>query len=73
MVNLLGSALPDPGAALGEVLARCPGARVELYGKEVRPGRKLGHVTVYGEDLESVRAEARTAVAILRGEDEHAG
>ncbi len=73
MVNLLGSALPDPGAALGEVLARCPGARVELYGKEVRPGRKLGHVTVYGEDLESVRAEARTAVALLRGEDEHAG
>lgn len=73
MVNLLGSELPDPGAALGEVLARCPGARVELYGKEVRPGRKLGHVTVYGEDLESVRAEARTAVALLRGEDPHAG
>ncbi|PYF95921.1 5-(carboxyamino)imidazole ribonucleotide synthase [Georgenia satyanarayanai] len=73
MVNLLGSRLPDPSAALGEVLARCPGARVELYGKEVRPGRKLGHVTVYGEDLESVRAEARTAVALLRGEDEHAG
>ena len=73
MVNLLGSELPDPGAALGDVLARCPGARVELYGKEVRPGRKLGHVTVYGEDLESVRAEARTAVALLRGEDEHAG
>lgn len=73
MVNLLGSELPDPGVALGDVLARCPGARVELYGKEVRPGRKLGHVTVYGEDLESVRAEARTAVALLRGEDEHAG
>ncbi|WP_152191627.1 5-(carboxyamino)imidazole ribonucleotide synthase [Georgenia satyanarayanai] len=73
MVNLLGSELPEPGAALGEVLARCPGARVELYGKEVRPGRKLGHVTVYGEDLESVRAEARTAVALLRGEDEHTG
>lgn len=73
MVNLLGSELPDPGAALGDVLARCPGARVELYGKEVRPGRKLGHVTVYGEDLESVRAEARTAVALLRGEDDHTG
>lgn len=72
MVNLLGSELADPSTALGEVLARCPGARVELYGKEVRPGRKLGHVTVYGEDLESVRAEARTAVALLRGEDTQA-
>ncbi len=69
MVNLLGSELTDPAGALGEVFTRCPRARVELYGKDVRPGRKLGHVTVYGEDLESVRAEARTAVALLRGEN----
>ncbi len=68
MVNLLGSELPDPATALDAVLARCPGARVELYGKEVRPGRKLGHVTVYGEDLEAARREARTAVALLRGD-----
>lgn len=68
MVNLLGSALPDPAAALGAVLARCPRARVELYGKEVRPGRKLGHVTVYGEDLDAARQEARAAVALLGGE-----
>ena len=51
-----------------EVFARCPRARVELYGKEVRPGRKLGHVTVYGEDLESARDEARAAVSLLYGE-----
>ncbi|WP_416380825.1 5-(carboxyamino)imidazole ribonucleotide synthase [Georgenia sp. H159] len=67
MVNLLGSHLGDPAGVLGEVFARCPRARVELYGKEVRPGRKLGHVTVYGDDLEDVRAEARAAVAILHG------
>lgn len=68
MVNLLGSELTDPTTALPDVLARCPRARVELYGKEVRPGRKLGHVTVYGDDLESARTEARLAVALLRGE-----
>ena len=68
MVNLLGSALPDPASALDAVFARCPRARVELYGKEVRPGRKLGHVTVYGEDVDDVRQEARAAVALLGGE-----
>ena len=67
MVNLLGSELPDPARALDAVFVRCPRARVELYGKQVRPGRKLGHVTVYGEDLEDVRREARAAVALLGG------
>ena len=67
MVNLLGSNLPDPTTALPAVLEHCPRARVELYGKQVRPGRKLGHVTVYGEDLESVGAEARLAVDLLHG------
>jgi 5-(carboxyamino)imidazole ribonucleotide synthase len=68
MVNLLGSALADPTEALPQVLGRYPDARVHLYGKEVRPGRKLGHVTVVGEDLETVRAAATGAVALLRGE-----
>ena len=68
MVNLLGSELTDPTTALPEVLERCPRARVELYGKDVRPGRKLGHVTVYGDDLDSARTEARLAVALLHGD-----
>jgi 5-(carboxyamino)imidazole ribonucleotide synthase len=40
MLNLIGIA---PGAA--DVLA-VPGAHLHLYGKEPRPGRKLGHVTL---------------------------
>lgn len=68
MVNLLGSALEDPTTALADVMAADPAARVHLYGKEVRPGRKLGHVNVSGHDLEDVRARARAAVALLRGE-----
>lgn len=42
MVNLIG-ALPDPAAVL-----RIPGARLHLYGKEPRPGRKVGHITLLG-------------------------
>ena len=70
MVNLLGSELEDPRAAYPALMARYPEAKVHLYGKEVRPGRKLGHVTVTGPDLARARATARAAVALLRG-DEH--
>ena len=69
MVNLLGSELASPHEAYPEVLARCPRARVHLYGKSVRPGRKLGHVTVYGHDLDACRREASLAVALLGGRE----
>ncbi len=68
MANVLGSALDDPTAALADVLGADPSARVHLYGKAVRPGRKLGHVNVSGDDLADVRARARAAAARLRGE-----
>ena len=54
--------------ALPAVTALDPAARVHLYGKEVRPGRKLGHVTVTGADLADVRARAQAAAAVLRGD-----
>jgi 5-(carboxyamino)imidazole ribonucleotide synthase len=44
MVNLIGSA-PDASA-----IAAIPGAHLHLYGKEPRPGRKIGHVTLRAED-----------------------
>jgi 5-(carboxyamino)imidazole ribonucleotide synthase len=68
MSNVLGGHHTDLAAALPGVLARDPGARVHLYGKETRPGRKLGHVTVIGDDLAEVRARARAAAAQLRGD-----
>lgn len=68
MANLLGSDLPDPTAALPRLMAELPQAKVHLYGKQVRPGRKLGHVTVVGDDLERARDDAARAVAILRGD-----
>ena len=44
----------DPAAVLAAGLA-IDGAHVHLYGKEPRPGRKLGHVTVCGDDADDVR------------------
>ena len=58
MVNLIGE--PPPTERVLEV----PGAHLHLYGKASRPGRKIGHVTVTGEDS----LEGRTArIAALAG------
>lgn len=56
----------DPRARLREALA-VPGAHVHLYGKEARPGRKLGHVTALGSDRASARRTAWRAARILEG------
>ncbi len=64
-VNILGNAAgDDPRQALPAALA-IPGVHVHLYGKTPRPGRKLGHVTVCGEDIEDVRERAQRAAALL--------
>lgn len=68
MANVLGSTLTELTDALPEVLAAFPEARVNLYGKGVRPGRKLGHVNVSGNDLDEVRCRAVAAAGLLRGE-----
>ena len=49
-------------------LARDPRLRVHLYGKGLRPGRKVGHVNAYGEDLEDCLERARHAAAWFAGE-----
>ncbi|WP_282948079.1 5-(carboxyamino)imidazole ribonucleotide synthase [Cellulomonas endometrii] len=68
MANVLGSTRAELADGLAEVAALDPGAKVHLYGKGVRPGRKLGHVTVSGDDLADVRRRAVAAAAVLRGE-----
>jgi len=69
MVNVLGGANSRPYDGYPHVLARDPDVRVHLYGKSARPGRKLGHVTAYGDDLEQVRARARHTAGWLAGEE----
>jgi 5-(carboxyamino)imidazole ribonucleotide synthase len=68
MVNLLGSDLPDLYPAYLHCMARDPGLRIHVYGKEVRPGRKIGHVTVIGDNLEELQERGRHAVGFLRGD-----
>jgi 5-(carboxyamino)imidazole ribonucleotide synthase len=63
-VNVLGVDTSDVAARLPRALA-IPGAQVHLYGKTSRPGRKIGHVTVLGEDAELALASARAAATAL--------
>ncbi|MGH9043984.1 MAG: 5-(carboxyamino)imidazole ribonucleotide synthase [Acidimicrobiales bacterium] len=65
MVNVLGA--PDganPAVFLHGAL-RVEGSHIHLYGKEPRPGRKLGHVTVTGDDPDLVIDSAWRATRAL--------
>ncbi|WP_459644685.1 5-(carboxyamino)imidazole ribonucleotide synthase [Kineococcus sp. NUM-3379] len=73
MVNVLGRPDPEPRhldlfRSYLHVMAHDPGVKVHLYGKEQRPGRKLGHVNVSGDDLDAVLERARHAAAFIAGE-----
>jgi 5-(carboxyamino)imidazole ribonucleotide synthase len=70
MANLLGGPDPDVYSRYTHVMAADPGVKVHLYGKAVRPGRKIGHVTVLGDDVTELRDRARRAVNYLRWGDE---
>lgn len=83
MANVLGApAAPTMSVdeRLHHLFARIPDAKVHLYGKAERPGRKLGHVNVVGhtgEDVAGVRERANRAAHWLShaqwtdGWDEH--
>jgi 5-(carboxyamino)imidazole ribonucleotide synthase len=71
MVNILGGDNPSVGRLYDgypHALARDPHLRVHLYGKELRPGRKVGHVNAYGDDLDDCLERARHAAAWFRGD-----
>ncbi len=60
MLNLVGRVPP------AERVLAIPGARLHLYGKEARAGRKLGHVNAVGADPSSVRATLDRVEALLQ-------
>jgi 5-(carboxyamino)imidazole ribonucleotide synthase len=69
MANLLGGTDPDVYDRYIHVMAADPAVKVHFYGKEVRPGRKIGHVSIVGDswdDLDAVRDRARRAASYLR-------
>ncbi|MBO0832716.1 MAG: ATP-grasp domain-containing protein, partial [Actinobacteria bacterium] len=65
MANVLGADDPDLHGKLGHVLAADPAVKVQLYGKPVRPGRKVGHVTALGDEMADVRDRATRAARYL--------
>ncbi len=67
MTNVLGGDFPDMYPAFLHCMARDPQLKIHMYGKDVKPGRKVGHVTTYGDDLDDVRERARHAADYLRG------
>lgn len=64
MANVLG-APTTPQMSMDErvhhLFARMPEAKVHLYGKGERPGRKIGHVNVTGRDPQELRERAERA------------
>ena len=66
MLNLLGDLWREGQTPnWGQVLA-LPGTHLHLYGKlSARPGRKMGHLNITGGNIESVRATALQAAALL--------
>jgi 5-(carboxyamino)imidazole ribonucleotide synthase len=68
MSNVLGGDLAEMYSGYLHCMAHDPGAHIHMYGKAVRPGRKVGHVTTVGDHAEDVRARAAHAAAFLRGD-----
>jgi len=70
MANVLGGPHPDLHSGYLHCMAHDPGLRIHNYGKKSVPGRKVGHVTVTGDDPEDLLARARHAATFLTGEAE---
>ena len=67
MVNILGGRVGDLYSAYRHVFARDPEIKVHLYGKQVRPGRKVGHVTLLGDDAQALLSRGRHAADYFSG------
>lgn len=67
MANVLGGEASELYSTYRHLMARDPHLKVHLYGKTVRPGRKIGHVNVCGSDLDDLRERARHAADYIQG------
>lgn len=66
MINILGG--PQHGAITDRferAMSQFPNAKIHTYGKDARPGRKVGHVSVAGSELDRVAFEARAAASVF--------
>ena len=70
MGNILGGEKEDMYRPYLHLMARTPGLKFHHYRKEVRPGRKIGHVTMAGENLLELRQEVEHARLYMAGESD---
>lgn len=68
MGNIAGSNKSDMYRPYLHLLARTPALKFHYYGIESAPGKKIGHVTLMGEELTNLRNEVDHALAYLCGE-----
>ena len=67
MGNVLGGEKSDMYRPYLHLMARTPGLKFHQYGKGVKPGRKIGHVTMCGENLLQLQQEVAHAVDYMNG------
>ena len=67
MGNVLGGEKSDMYRPYLHLMARTPALKFHQYKKDVRPGRKIGHVTLLGSDLLELRTEVEHALDYLSG------
>ena len=67
MGNVLGGEKSDMYRPYLHLMARTPGLKFHQYGKDVKPGRKIGHVTMCGENLLQLQQEVAHAVDYMNG------
>lgn len=66
MTNILGGPQgADIDSRFASVYAEHPMVKVHTYGKASRPGRKVGHVNAFGDELDDVVYEARAAARLF--------
>ena len=65
MANVFGGTDPGVYGRYTHVMAADGSVKLNMYAKSVRPGRKIGHVTVLGDDMPTVRARAVRAAEYL--------
>ena len=68
MGNVLGGSKTDMYRPFLHLMARTPALNFHHYKKDVRPGRKIGHVTLLGKDLVELTNEVKHAVDYMSGE-----
>ena len=68
MGNVLGGEKTDMYRPYLHLMARTPALNFHHYKKDVRPGRKIGHVTLLGEDLVELTQEVQHALDYMSGE-----